>query len=190
MAGRLALIAALIVAATAVFLMSGGLGEGQETTKCPANVTPADAVCIEYAENGSGAVPTYAAVDPEKKDVTWSKQTGGSNNADEGLFDIDPASGRLTFNTPPDFENPADAGTDNLYEVTIQANDASADLASGYRSSADPRVSKTLRVTVTNVDEVGEVTLPTLQPQEGTAITATLTDPDGNPSGVTGDLHS
>ena len=36
-----------------------------------------------------------------------------------------------------------------------------------------------LRVTVTNVDEAGEVTLTTLQPQEGVEITATLTDPDG-----------
>ena len=38
-----------------------------------------------------------------------------------------------------------------------------------------------LRVTVTNVEEPGEIDLSTLQPQEGVAITATLTDLDGRP---------
>ena len=43
----------------------------------------------------------------------------------------------------------------------------------------------TVTVTVTNVDEDGAVTLPAAQPQVGTELTATLTDPDGGVSGAT-----
>ena len=173
--GRGALSLALVLGAVAVFLMTGGLGEGQE--RCPADTT-----CIDYAENGSGAVPTYAAVDPEKKDVTWTLVMG----ADILDFGMDAASGRLTFNTPPDYENPMSAITTgalvtrNVYNVTIGATDADADLATDYRGAENTRpITKMLRVTVTNVDEAGEVTLNTLQPQVGTPITAMLTDPDG-----------
>ena len=40
-------------------------------------------------------------------------------------------------------------------------------------------------VTIDNVDEAGTITLSSLQPQVGTALTATLTDPDGNVRSIT-----
>ena len=59
---------------------------------------------IEYAENGTGEVAIYTAVDPEGTDiVSWSLA-----GTDEGVFNID--GGVLTFKKSPDFEAPTDVG--------------------------------------------------------------------------------
>ena len=116
--GRGALSLALLAGAVAVFLMTGGLGEGQETTACPDD-TAVGTVCVDYPENRSGTVVAFTADDPEEKDVTWSLQRG----SDQALFRIDPDDGRLTFKTPPDFEAPEDGNMDNVYSVTIEARD-------------------------------------------------------------------
>ena len=55
----------------------------------------------------------------------------------------------------------------NVYEVTVQAGDGGSDPGT-----------KTVTVTVTNVEEAGKVELSTLQPKAGVELTATLTDPD------------
>ena len=163
----MSLVMAFVVGAMGVFLMMGGLGEGQE--RCPAN-----AECIEYPEHGSGTVVGYSAVDPEGEAVTWAV-----SGTDASLFDIE--EGRLTFESPPDFEDPDDNGTNNEYEVTIEARDATA--ADTNIRIGDRPVSKSLVVRVKNVEESGEITLSTLQPQEGVDILATLRDPDGKPRG-------
>ena len=66
----MSLVMAFVVGAMGVFLMMGGLGEGQEATACPAGVAEGT-VCIKYPENGSGTVAAYTAVDPgeEGRDV-------------------------------------------------------------------------------------------------------------------------
>ena len=158
---------AFVVGAVAVFLMMGGLGEGQE--RCPVTIDE----CIKYQEHGSGAVVVYTTEDPEEEDVTWAM-----SGADANLFDI--SEGRLTFIDPPDYESPGSAGSSNVYNVIIEATDADAGLAAEFRDDSDPPrpVKRTLRVTVTNVEEPGEVDLTTLQPQEGVPITATLIDED------------
>ncbi len=90
-------------------------------------------------------------------------------------FTID-NSGVLTFNSSPDFENPADIDANNIYEVTLIATD----------DNAITPASSTLEVsiTVTNLDEDGSVTI-TGTAQVGMALTAQLTDPDGSVSNVT-----
>ena len=52
---------------------------------------------------------------------------------------------------------------------------------------ADESVDDTIAVTVTvlNVDEPGAVVLDTDEPQVGTEVTATLSDPDGGVTGLT-----
>lgn len=42
---------------------------------------------------------------------------------DQGLFNIDSATGEVTFISAPDFENPLDGDTDNVYELTLMASD-------------------------------------------------------------------
>ena len=88
------------------------------------------------SENTSGSFYTASASDPEQATLTYS-----TNGADAGLFDLDSASGELSFKTPPDFETPGDSGADNVYNLTITAADAAN------------QVSQSLAITVTNVNE-------------------------------------
>ena len=98
------------------------------------------AVSENYQENGTAAVGTYTATDPEGDTITWSL-----SGADEDDLEIDSASGVLTFSTPPDFDDAADAGGDNVYEVTVTASDGTL---------TDTR---SVEVTVTNVNEAPTV---------------------------------
>ena len=70
-----------------------------------------------YAEDRTDTVATYTATDPENDTITWSLL-----GDDSGDFTIS-NTGELTFNTPPDRENPADKDIDNVYLVTVQASD-------------------------------------------------------------------
>lgn len=65
------------------------------------------AVATVQAEDADGTMPTYSIV-------------GG---ADAALFTIDPQTGLLAFINAPDYENPADAGQNNVYNVIVQASD-------------------------------------------------------------------
>ena len=128
----------------------------------------ADTPNANYAENDTGPVATYTATDPDKDTtITWLLE-----GDDKDDFDIS-QSGVLTFKTSPDYEVPADGNTDNVYMLTIKASDGEADHP------------LSVTVTVINVDEPGAVRLTSFYPQVGAELTATLSDPDGDPSGVT-----
>ena len=88
---------------------------------------------INYAENGTELVHTFAANDPESGTITW-KVAG----TDSGLFSINSV-GELTFDTPPDFEAPTDTDSNNTYLVTVQASDGTN--------------TESLEVTITVTDE-------------------------------------
>ena len=90
---------------------------------------------VDYAEDRRDAVATYMASGPESANAMWS--LGGD---DAGDFAIN--SGELTFVRAPDYENPADANTDNTYMVTIMADDGT------YMNTRD------VTVRVTDVDEM------------------------------------
>ena len=112
----------------------------------------------DYPENGTGAVATFTAEDPEGESIVWSL----AGDDDMGLFSIE--DGVLRFKSAPDFEAPADAGGNNMYVVTVQASDG----------GDDTTATEVVTIEVTNVEEPGTVTMSTLQPQVGVAITATL----------------
>ena len=114
----------------------------------------------------SAEVATFTGIDEENSTLTWSL-----SGADSGDFEIS-SSGVLTFESDPNFEAPADANRNNVYEVTAQASD-------GVNTG-----SLDITVTIGNVDEDGVVTLSNRQPEDGIAITAKLTDPDGGVTGV------
>ena len=136
-----------------------------------------DADTIEYAENGTGPVATYTAVDPEGAAVKWSLAVVGDPVEDDaGDFSI--SGGVLSFKKSPDYETPKGGGAtgppSNTYSVTVVATDATRRAGS-----------KVVTVNVTNVDEPGTVKLTTLAPRAGIALTASVSDPDG-PAPVTG----
>ena len=93
---------------------------------------------LSFAENGTAAVAVFTAADAEGDPVTWS--LGG---ADAAWFDI--AAGTLGFRSPPDFEMPADAGANNVYDVAVQASDG------------EGTTSHHVAVTVTDVDEAATI---------------------------------
>lgn len=100
-----------------------------------------------------------------------------SGGADAAKFNIDSASGALTFKAAPDFEVPGDANRDNVYEVQVKATDAG-----GAATTQD------MRVTVTDVSENAPPQItssPTVSVKENqtTVMTVTATDPDGGGSG-------
>ena len=76
-------------------------------------------------------------------------------------------------NNDGDFDDNGEEASDNTYEVTVQATDESNKV--GMHE---------VTVEVTNVDEMGTVTLSALRPQSQTAFNATLTDPDGADSNL------
>ena len=72
----------------------------------------------------------------------------------------------------PDFEKPADANKNNMYEVTVVVTDS-------YGLTDTLAV----RVEVTNTKEVGSVTFTVGTPRVGVPLTAMLEDPDGDETG-------
>ena len=68
---------------------------------------------VDHPENVA-TVGTYTA---SGASVTWSL-----SGDDAGQLSIS-SGGVLSFNTAPDFENPADTGGDNVYDVTVEAYD-------------------------------------------------------------------
>ena len=76
---------------------------------------------IEYQENRKDSLATYET----SGTVEWSLEDSG----DDDHFSIDASTGELNFNATtfpkgPDFEIPTDANGDNVYELTVVANDS------------------------------------------------------------------
>ena len=86
---------------------------------------------VEYASMGTGDVATYTAVGVDADGATWTL-----SGDDAGDFSIGQTDGVLTFNTPPNVANPADANGDNIYMVTVEA------------ASGDSTANKPVTVTV------------------------------------------
>ena len=83
---------------------------------------------------------TTAFTVQEAAAVTYSIYGGD----DGDLFEINSLTGKLTFASPPDYENPSDNDTNNQYEVILQATDG---------TSTD---TQNLTVTVTDVTDEPE----------------------------------
>ena len=132
---------------------------------------------VTFAENGAGRVATFSYSSDEDRDgIEWL--AGG---VDRGLFSLDSPSGALRFLQAPDFENPLDVGppgrgTNNMYELKLVA--WARDNGSIFTDEVD------VKVTVTDVDEAGALSLSSTRPALGAVLTAVLTDPDGVTAGT------
>ena len=132
---------------------------------------------VTFAENGATRVATFSYSSDEDRDgIEWL--TGG---VDRGLFSLDSPSGALRFLQAPDFENPLDVGppgrgTNNSYELKLVA--WARDSGPIFTDEVD------VKVTVTDVDEAGALSLSSTHPALGAVLTAVLTDPDGVTAGT------
>jgi serralysin len=77
-----------------------------------------DSAAISIAENAM-AVTTVKATDQDGGALRYVIASG----ADKDDFTINETTGALTFKTAPDFEAPADAGGNNVYDIVVQAID-------------------------------------------------------------------
>ena len=84
------------------------------TASTPENVATNVAVYTALAADADGTAANNT--------VHYTLASGGDND----LFDIDANSGAVTFKASPDFENPADAGGDNVYNISVTASDGLA----------------------------------------------------------------
>jgi VCBS repeat-containing protein len=92
---------------------------------------------FSVAEN-STTVGNVLATDADGDSLTYAKRGG----VDVELFSIDAATGALSFNAAPDYETPGDTNTDNVYALTLSANDGEG-----------ATVSTAVTVTVTNIND-------------------------------------
>ena len=109
------------------------------------------------------------ATDPDDDKLTYSLE-----NARTSPFTIDRFTGQLQTGAPLDYETQATYTAKVITADRLEPDDPS-------------RATDTITVTinVNNVDEPGKVSLTWTRPQPGTEVEASLTDPDGNVSGVT-----
>ena len=106
---------------------------------------------LEAPENTT-AVGTVTAVDDDAADtVTGYAITGG---ADRSRLSITSA-GRLSFNTAPDYERPADTDQDNNYEITVTATSGTGTRAMTATQSITVTVTDGTLSGAVGLDETG-----------------------------------
>ena len=99
---------------------------------------------VTVNEGISSEEATYIATVNDESQIFYSLV----GTADDKLFGINSATGEVTFKQSPDFENPADFGTDNIYNITVRATDYM-----GNETDQD------VAITVANTDEPAPVSL-------------------------------
>ncbi len=140
-----------------------------------------DAPTITSSATPSAAENQTAVIDVQSTDPDGETEGAGltyslTGGADQALFSIVPATGVLTFNSAPDFENPQDAGANNVYDVQVTVTDA------GTLTDV-----QNLQVTVTDVPEAPSITssaTPSVAENQTAVIDVQSTDPDGDTEGA------
>ena len=107
-----------------------------------ANAAPvfSSSATFDVPENGTEVAMVMASDSDAEDAVSGYAITGG---ADRGFFSIGSASGALTFDAAPNYEDAQDQGNNNRYEVTVQASSgdggAGADRDPGDHGDGDGR---------------------------------------------------
>jgi hypothetical protein len=147
-----------------------GCGGGSSSSPVPNTAPSLEEIGALTIQEGSIAVKTISASDPQNDGLTFSIASG----EDKDLFSIS-AGGALAFLSAPDFEAAADANADNVYQVTVQVSDGSL---------SD---SEALQITVTDAFEGRVVDAPI----KGASVFIDLNDngvqDEAEPAGVTDD---
>ena len=137
-------------------------------------------------ENEVGSAPVFTSPDSASveenqtmaymamaTDADGDSLTYSLSGTDAARFSINAATGVVSFMTAPDFEDPGDAGGDNVYDITVTASDGD--------NSTDHDVA----ITVTGVNDNAPVfnspATASVAENQRSAYTAVATDADGDP---------
>ena len=122
---------------------------------------------VNVAENTLASSVVYATTvtDPDTVGTVTFSLTG----TDATLFGIDNLTGEVRFLASPDFEAPADAGADNVYDIVIHASDG-----------VNPEDIRVLQLTVTDVVSAAPTITsgPTGNVDEEAAVSTVVYDVD------------
>ena len=132
---------------------------------------------LTVAEN-TQVVGTVVAEDPDTQDsVTYILKA--ADPEDDGRMFAITSDGVLSFRAAhgADYEHPGSVGGSNDYGVTVMAMSGS-----GTRENM---TIEQITVTITNAEDDGRLLFSSEQPQVGTALLATVDDPDGSVSVTT-----
>ena len=122
----------VFISLTIIVACGGGGGGGSDTpgsgyttpTNNPPSITNTN-MSISVVENQTTAF-TVNATDPNGDALTYSL-----SGDDASLLSIS-NQGVVTFNTAPDFENPSDGDTDNVYKITVTVSDGSLNATANF----------------------------------------------------------
>jgi glucose/arabinose dehydrogenase len=141
------IVRATLLAALAVTAVSCG-GGGYSPPPPPPPVSPpppagpaapptfTSPAAVSVRENVIGVVYRPVATDPNNDAITYGATIGGP---DAARFAMNPVTREIRFAAAPDFEGPADAGGNNVYDISFTASDGTA------------TTTQNVAVTVTNV---------------------------------------
>jgi hypothetical protein len=102
-----------------VALTACGGGGGSSSSDSQPNAAPELIGLTDYAiDENTSIVTTIEATDADGDTITYS-----ITGVDSSFLAIDSSSGLLTFQSPPDYENPQDDNQDNIYNITVTASD-------------------------------------------------------------------
>ena len=149
----------------AVAITVTGVNDNAPVFTSPATASVAESETLAY---------TALATDADGDALTYSL-----SGTDAALFTIDPATGVVSFNNPPDFEAPSDANGDNVYEIIVTASD---------NTGGTTDMNQAVTITVTDVNEGGANVAPvfssptsvSVAENQTSAYTAAATDADGD----------
>ena len=179
---------------------NGGGGAGGASTTCPGDGTAntgggggGAGTCNDYqgGDGGTGVIIVNYQFDSTDPVITSATTQSVAENtsistdiltikasesttmtiaagSDSGLFTLiysDSLTSLLRFNSPPDFEAPADIGANNIYVFTLGLEDFSGNTSS-----------QLFTITVTDVNEFGTISTPTLSATayKGVAVTISV----------------
>ena len=172
---------------------TGTLEEVQRVTVTDVNeapiITTTSRTAFTQPEDRTSTLYTFRATDPEGDDVSW-----GLSGTDSSAFTMS-ETGALSFTNPPDYEQPADSGGDNVYNVTVQASDGrntgTLDVTvtvTDHNEGQEPTIStRRPPATYRENDTRTVYTFRATDPQRGTIITWTLEDTDREDFAITTD---
>lgn len=145
-------------------------GEGEGSSGAPNSApTISSAGSATIIENATTPALDVQASDAEGDTLSFSISGG----VDAALFDIDTASGALSFRQPPDFETAQDGNQDNDYEVIVSVSDGANTITQTIVITVENANDNAPEITSSNSESVDENTVST-----GYSVTATDADGD------------